>query len=333
MIDRIASLLRMRRPDIGVGYLFDSGSTVPADATREYRTGAIFQHTDGGAETALYVNEGTASSSAFVPLLTASVELADLADIGTLAYTSGWMLVADGDSYEETDDIYLPKTGTFRLGDWVAGGETTGGAPLTNDRDTYGDGQIDILQVHGVSTTSVGSDHSAKCGRFRHLVNMSGTIETETYGLVGQLVVKTATIGHSHAGLMGILEVLTAATANTSYKFSVAGIIARLELGSAITTATTPICGFVAVSNNSALVSGDLVAYGLCSTGANNWKYAIGVADCDNFAFFDSGTDYEDGCKLATVTPGANGDGVIRIVVNDTAYYIPFYAAGSISGE
>ena len=41
------------------------GTTVPADAAAGYATGCLFMKTDGGAGTALYVNEGTAVSANF----------------------------------------------------------------------------------------------------------------------------------------------------------------------------------------------------------------------------------------------------------------------------
>jgi hypothetical protein len=47
------------------GLLIASGKTVPADGTPGYQTGCLFQHTDGGAGTALYVNEGTSTSCNF----------------------------------------------------------------------------------------------------------------------------------------------------------------------------------------------------------------------------------------------------------------------------
>ena len=43
----------------GVGIMLDMGDTVPADNTAGYGTGCMFQKTDGGDGTALYVNEGT----------------------------------------------------------------------------------------------------------------------------------------------------------------------------------------------------------------------------------------------------------------------------------
>ena len=49
----------------GEGILIAYGDTVPADASTGYSTGCLFIHTDGGAGTALYVNEGTKASANF----------------------------------------------------------------------------------------------------------------------------------------------------------------------------------------------------------------------------------------------------------------------------
>lgn len=66
MKGRIAGLLNQGAPDVSVtGKLIDHGTTVPADGTAGYETGCLFQHTDGGDGTALYVNEGTVSSCDF----------------------------------------------------------------------------------------------------------------------------------------------------------------------------------------------------------------------------------------------------------------------------
>lgn len=66
MISRIASLLRMQQPVLADrGLLLASGATVPTDAADGYQTGCIFQHTDGGNGTALYVNEGSVTSCDF----------------------------------------------------------------------------------------------------------------------------------------------------------------------------------------------------------------------------------------------------------------------------
>jgi hypothetical protein len=116
MQKRVCSLIRMQAPDNADGALLSaSGATVPTDATVGYRTGCIFQHTDGTSGTSLYVNEGTATSCAFKALASSGVEtLAGLSDVGALAYSSGKILVADGDSYEEvaiTGKVSLTSAG------------------------------------------------------------------------------------------------------------------------------------------------------------------------------------------------------------------------------
>lgn len=71
MLARIASLLRVGVPDQHEsGLLRDSGPEVPADGTAGYATGCLFQHTDGGNGTALYVNEGDTESCDFDPVTT-----------------------------------------------------------------------------------------------------------------------------------------------------------------------------------------------------------------------------------------------------------------------
>ena len=66
MLPRVASLIRMQPPlTVNRGLLSGSGATVPVDGTDGWQTGAIFQHTDGGNGTALYINEGSVTSSAF----------------------------------------------------------------------------------------------------------------------------------------------------------------------------------------------------------------------------------------------------------------------------
>jgi len=83
MIDRVCSLLKMQKPEMNRGYLFASGATVPSDGTDGYQTGCIFQHTDGGAGTALYLNEGSITSCDFNRIESpgGSLTIADLQDV------------------------------------------------------------------------------------------------------------------------------------------------------------------------------------------------------------------------------------------------------------
>lgn len=111
MIERVCSLLKMMVPERNRGYLFASGTTVPTDGDDGYQTGCIFQQTDGGEETALYVNEGSVTSCNFNAVKSPdTMELFDLSDVGTLDYSAGNLLVGDGDSYES-----VAVSGPFNL--------------------------------------------------------------------------------------------------------------------------------------------------------------------------------------------------------------------------
>ena len=72
MLQRVASLLRFLPPlTVNRGLLFGSGPTVPTDADDGWQVGALFQHTDGGDGTAIYVNEGSITSADFNAIVTA----------------------------------------------------------------------------------------------------------------------------------------------------------------------------------------------------------------------------------------------------------------------
>jgi len=91
MIQRVCSLLRMQPPVIlDRGLLFASGSVVPTDGTDKYQTGCLFQHTDGGAGTALYVNEGTVTSCAFKAVDAGEIDVSlDVGEFSSLEAGSG----------------------------------------------------------------------------------------------------------------------------------------------------------------------------------------------------------------------------------------------------
>ncbi len=63
MIDRLTALLKMQVPQRNRGLLFASGTTKPTGDG--YQTGCLFQKTDGGNNTALYVNEGSVTVANF----------------------------------------------------------------------------------------------------------------------------------------------------------------------------------------------------------------------------------------------------------------------------
>lgn len=81
-------------PKSGIAYapngniLLAAGTAVPADGAAGYATGCVFMHTDGGAGTEFYVNQGSASSCDFnvltgvnlAALLASAAELNQAAD-------------------------------------------------------------------------------------------------------------------------------------------------------------------------------------------------------------------------------------------------------------
>jgi hypothetical protein len=97
MIDRVCSLLKIKPPVPGAsGLLFASGATVPTDGENGYQTGCVFQHTDGGAGTSLYVNEGSDTACSFqaVAALTAAQEALIGATAGTATASKAVILNA-----------------------------------------------------------------------------------------------------------------------------------------------------------------------------------------------------------------------------------------------
>lgn len=174
MLGRLASLLRMQKPnpDAVTGLLFAHGDTVPVDASTGYETGCIFQHIDGAAESAFYVNEGDITSCDFNAVVPAdTAEIADLADVGTVAYAAGSILVADGNSYEEvavSGDVTLAANGAVTIVDGVTaptvaaehavGAIGTGVAPVTKRWQENGtiitETKIDLTGLASVATAN-----------------------------------------------------------------------------------------------------------------------------------------------------------------------------------
>ena len=66
--------------DLNKNIILAVGNTVPADSTAGFAVGCIFQHQDGGAATAVYINEGTATSCAFKAVVAGPLTAADLVD-------------------------------------------------------------------------------------------------------------------------------------------------------------------------------------------------------------------------------------------------------------
>jgi hypothetical protein len=178
--------------------------------------------------------------------------------------------------------IYMPVNSVetaIRVGNWVAAGASGSAIPFAAAQNVYADGQLDLVAVFGESTSNLTSAYSAKAGRFRHIATgTSLTVAQETYGLIGQMCAKGATLTHLHSGLMGTFEGTGAAVVlNSSYSLGAhAAVIARVG-GHANITATTPLAGFLAFNNASAAMgSGTNSAFAVSVASATYpWTYGV----------------------------------------------------------
>jgi len=150
----------------------------------------------------------------------------------------------------------------IRIGDWVASQASGSGVILTSGMDYYGDGQIDVVSVFCEESGDLTSAYSAKAGRFRHMVTCAAdtVINQETYGLIGQLIVKNGSLNHYHAGLMGTLETSTDCDIQTGY--GVGCVCARFG-GTGLTVESGGLmAGFLSVLNASTFTAtGNMAAF------------------------------------------------------------------------
>jgi hypothetical protein len=219
----------------------------------------------------------------------------------------------------------------IRVGKFATSAATTSAVPFVAAQDVYGDGQLDTVEIHGSSAVDLTSLKSAKCLRARHVVSGTAlTVAHETYGAVGQLVVKGTTLTHLHAGVMGTFEGHTSGcVVNGAYQYGIGAIMARCGGGGAI-TATKDLAGYTALWDGAALASGESVALAIGDTGTVGWTHGIGVERCTNLLDLPAaGTDPVIANTLIPATaPTAEtvgADACLRVLVNNVAYYIPLY--------
>jgi len=362
MLQRIAKLLRIKTPSpITRGYLDASGATVPVDGTDGYQTGCIFKHTDGAAEGAVYVNEGSVTSCAFVPLLTTSNELQDLPDFGAMTYGAGKILVADGDSFEEvavSGNLALTSAGSATVQGAVTGLSrltvTTAptaiatpslcvGAPGAKVVDAVA-GDDNAAFYVGMSTATNKSVANTSClAAYIQVANTAATTNTrlqgalvstsiggncfDAYAVQGHTTVEAAGMSTQNAnahitGLSG-KAVLTGAVGQGW----VTGVLAIVEGAGAVTGLCHVIAGQLEATAT------DSVCDALLFLGADALATsAIEVADVAHVTNLLK-LNAASGCIVAgDVNPHAAPDGdalhadkLLRITLDGTPYYIPIF--------
>ena len=171
---------------------------------------------------------------------------------------------------------------TFRLGGFNTSAALTDAVPFASVPNTWSDGQYDIFSVFGGTGADLTGAASAKCGRFRHVVNFSGTQNGEVYGLVGQLVAKTAVLGLYSAGLMGTIESNGGFHAGdgTSPSYPChAGVIGRPGGAGITVDSGATLAALAALSNTSSITAtaGDYVGVYVSRCQASCDAFTVGV--------------------------------------------------------
>ena len=269
----------------------------------------------------VHIPDPGAVANAYLAMSTAALSLAEVDVLdGVTAGTIGATKAVTTDSLKTT-----------RYGGFNSGGATTDAIDIAVATNKWSDGQLDIFSVFGASKTDMTGAYSAKCARFRHIVNCT-TASHETYGAVGQLVAKDTTLTHLHAGLMGTFEVNTAATVSAGDALGCAGVIARVG-GATITVGATGVLAGVLSTSNATTVSvtsgGVYAAFACRKVGSGiRFEEALHIEDAlVAIRFKAAASGYDHGVAAKTATLASNTSHAIKVMVGTTPGYIPVYAA------
>lgn len=331
MIARICSLLRMQQPVLdNRGLLFGSGATVPTNGTDGWQTGAIFQHTDGGNNTAVYVNEGSITSSAFKALA---------GDIGEHGITlSG----SEGITLSGTMPTGIDFTGTFTGNAMDFSGATI---------DPAGSGGPCFIRMGAYGTEiDYGADNH-QSGAIRIYTTCSGDISSYDRGIFVCTVTTGAKAAFPVAGLAEANNTGTGPKALMAAQF-IAHLGARSS-GATLSTRGAEATGMfaawlkVCAAGTAVCASGSMVAcawidnqmsgtvsgeeYGIwASTGASLPDAFIGFTTTSSgyAQLFNFDSTYNSGagtCVTSDAVPGGNQTARILVKYDGTQYYIALY--------
>ncbi|MFA5054022.1 MAG: hypothetical protein WC565_08175 [Parcubacteria group bacterium] len=277
--------------DVTTGIYTGVQGYVELAATHSAKTGSTLSAVDASVEigTALTVDSGGEMAGVHVETTGAGT----ITNSGTCA---GVLVDKASGAASWPDGILIDGASVImgmRIGKFAGSAATTSAVAFGTSQNIYSDGQLSTMEVHGSSASNLTSAYAAKCGRFRHVCNIgsSGALAHETYGVMGQLVVKEATLQHLHAGVIGTFEGHTSGVViNGTYAYGAAAVMARVGGGAAI-TATKPVCGMVSFWNGAALASGTSIGFGNAHL-TTAWTY--GFANAAGSALADIKLQGED---------------------------------------
>lgn len=171
----------------------------------------------------------------------------------------------------------------MRIGKFAGSAATTSAVLFSTAQNIYSDGQVSTVEIHGGSDTNLTSAFAAKCLRARHVVQVT-TAAHETYGVMGQCVVRASTLTHLHAGVIGTFEGHTSGVVvNSAYEYGTAAVLARVGGGGAI-TATKGVAGVTAFWSGAAIASGagGSHAFAVDDQGTTLWGSALSLKRATN---------------------------------------------------
>jgi len=161
------------------------------------------------------------------------------------------------------------------VGQFASAGSTTG-TVLLDATTTYAVG------IFGGLAADPGSGTNARPLRSRFMLNTGGNIEAETYGIMGQLVVKSSNLGHWHGGVLGTIECQTALNVYNPLA-GVGALVGRIG-GSTITvTSSCYLAGVIALASSVGVSNSGTYAglYVTKTSGATNFSHEAYIENSD----------------------------------------------------
>lgn len=264
--------------DVQTGIYTGVQGYVELAGTHNAKTGSTFSCFDASIEigTSLTVDSG----GEFAGLHVETTGAGTITNSGTCA---GILIDKASGAASWPDGILIDGPSVImgmRIGKFAGSAATTSAVLFATTQNIYSDGQASVFEVHGASSADLGTGYSAKCGRFRHVVNCTAAAH-EVYGDMGQLVVKATTLTHLGAGVIGTFEGHTSGVVlNSTYTMGGhAAVMARVG-GHAAITATTPLAGFSAFNNQSGALGGGTICAAFAASALSAsypWTHAIYV--------------------------------------------------------
>lgn len=218
----------------GRGTLEAWGTGAPTNSATGFAPGCIYHRVDGTANTALYVNEGTFSSSSWKPLATTGATLAALtvtaltADAATITTLTPTSIVRASQTFQ------LGRGGTAKAGTtagWVVNAANNLGTIATVPQSQTGSTLVVAIPNLHVGDTITGFSIYSSLNSGGNTITLDANLRSLTIG---------AAASGTDASIGSITQVsVTAATASTATKSGLSTVVAAGVNYYLLLTATT----------------------------------------------------------------------------------------------